>query len=418
MLLDSADPSKRKMHQYWDFDFREPDDPLSHEEYVEELDRLFVQAVQRQLVSDVEIGSYLSGGIDSGAITAVASASLPHMKSFTCGFDLSSVSGYERAFDERSQAEFLAAHLGTEQYEIVLSARDMERSLNAVARHIEEPRVGQSYPNFFAAKLASSFVKVVLSGTGGDELFGGYPWRYLRQTDSLDDSNFVDAYYRYWQRLVSNRELRRIFDSTWSKVESVWTLDIFRNVLAGHQAQREGRLSTDPINASLYFEAKTFLHGILVVEDKLSMANGLESRVPFLDNDVVDFAMKCPIALKLDASQRALRIDENEALDKTSAYFARTRDGKQIMRNVAGRHLPRQVSERFKQGFSSPDASWFRNESKAWVARRLLDRQSPLYEILDPDAVMPLVQEHFDGLKNRRLLVWSLLNMDEVMRDF
>jgi len=100
MLLDSSDRSKRTLHQYWDFDFREPEKPLSHAEYVEELDRLFVQAVQRQLVSDVEIGAYLSGGIDSGSITAVASASLPHMMSFTGGFVFSSARGLELGFDE------------------------------------------------------------------------------------------------------------------------------------------------------------------------------------------------------------------------------------------------------------------------------------------------------------------------------
>ena len=162
-----------KLTRYWDFRFTEPAGQVDAREYREELDRLFQQAVNRQLVADVELGSYLSGGMDSGAITAVASRSYPYLKTFTCGFDLSSASGIELSFDERVKAEAMSARFKTEHYEMVLKAGDMERVLPRLAWHLEEPRVGQSYPNFYAAKLASKFVKVVLSGAGGDELFGG-----------------------------------------------------------------------------------------------------------------------------------------------------------------------------------------------------------------------------------------------------
>lgn len=178
-----------KLTEFWDYDFREPDKPLADEEYREELDRLFRQAVNRQLITDVELGSYLSGGMDSGSITAVAAQSFPYLKTFTCGFDLSSASGIELGFDERTRAEAMSYHFKTEHYEMVLKAGDMERCMPRLARHLEEPRVGQSYPNFYAAQLASKFVKVVLSGAGGDELFGGYPWRYYRAVvnDGFED---------------------------------------------------------------------------------------------------------------------------------------------------------------------------------------------------------------------------------------
>jgi asparagine synthase (glutamine-hydrolysing) len=159
-------------HRYWTWYFCEPERPLTESEYIEELDRLFRQAVNRQLVSDVDVGAYLSGGMDSGSITAIAAKQLPYMKTFTCGFDLSSASGIELSFDERVKAEAMSARFKTEHYEMVLKAGDMERVLPRLAWHLEEPRVGQSYPNFYAAKLASKFVKVVLSGAGGDELFG------------------------------------------------------------------------------------------------------------------------------------------------------------------------------------------------------------------------------------------------------
>ena len=129
-------------------------------------------------ISDVEIGSYLSGGVDSGSITALAGRQLPWIRTFTVGFDLNSASGVEMGYDERSAAEYMSYLFKTEHYEMVLKAGDMERILPKLAWHLEEPRVGQCYPNFYAARLASKFVKVVLSGAGGDELFAGYPWRY------------------------------------------------------------------------------------------------------------------------------------------------------------------------------------------------------------------------------------------------
>ena len=123
--------------------------------------------MSRQLISDVDVGAYLSGGMDSGAVTALASRHLPYIKSFTCGFDLNSASGVELGYDERATAEYMSYVFKTEHYEMVLKAGDMERVMPRLAWHLEEPRVGQSYPNFYAAQLASKFVKVVLSGTGG-----------------------------------------------------------------------------------------------------------------------------------------------------------------------------------------------------------------------------------------------------------
>jgi asparagine synthase (glutamine-hydrolysing) len=366
--------------------------------------------VNRQLVSDVELGAYLSGGMDSGSITAIAAQSFPNLKTFTCGFDLSSASGIELAFDERAKAEAMSAKFKTEHYEMVLKAGDMERSLPAVAKHIEEPRVGQSYPNYYAAKLTSKFVKVVLSGSGGDELFGGYPWRYYRAANCQSFEQYIDQYYLYWQRLVDNRHLQAMFAPVWSEVSHVWTRDIFRDVFATHD--NDFWRPEDYINHSLYFEAKTFLHGLFVVEDKLSMAHGLESRVPFMDNDLVDFAMRCPVGMKLNNLAEVLRINENDPSDKQSTFFQKTRDGKQILRDVMARHIPSETVEAEKQGFSSPDASWFRGESIEFVRRRLIDGSPALYSILDRATVTPLIQQHLNGQQNRRLLIWSLLNVE------
>lgn len=413
-VLDLTNPDAGlRRTKYWDYRFREPENPMRPEEYREELDRLFRQAVNRQLVSDVELGAYLSGGIDSGSITAIASESFSNLKTFTCGFDLSSASGIELAFDERTKAEAMSARFKTEHYEMVLKAGDMERSLPSLAYHLEEPRVGQSYPNFYAAKLASKFVKVVLSGAGGDELFGGYPWRYYRAVVNQDFEHYIDQYYVYWHRLIPNSVLSKVFSPIWSDVKHVWTRDIFRDVFLTHD--NELNRPEDYINHSLYFEAKTFLHGLFVVEDKLSMAHGLEARVPFMDNDLVDFAMQCPVNLKLNNLAEVVRINENEAGSKTQKYFQKTRDGKQILRDVMSRYVPEEISQSEKQGFSSPDASWFKGESIDFVRRKLLDPKAAIYDVLDYSATTDLIQEHFDGRQNRRLLIWSLLNVDQVL---
>ncbi len=401
---------------YWDFSFAEPESPLKDEEYIEEVDRLFQQAVSRQLVSDVDIGAYLSGGMDSGSVTALAARQLPYIKSFTCGFDLNSASGVELGYDERAPAEYMSYLFKTEHYEMVLKAGDMERVMPKLAWHLEEPRVGQSYPNYYAAQLASKFVKVVLSGAGGDELFGGYPWRYYRAVVNNDFEHYVDKYYGFWQRLLPNDSVNKVFAPIRGKVGRVSTRDIFRNVFHQHAASLTR--PEDYINHSLYFEAKTFLHGLLVVEDKLSMAHSLETRVPFLDNELVDFAMKIPSRLKLGNLSKVARLNENEPGPKTKKYFNKTKDGKLILRKVMERYIPQVITEKEKQGFSAPDASWFKGESIDYVRRTLYSDKARIYEYLDRKSVHALVNQHLKGKENRRLLIWSLLNVEKWCETF
>lgn len=406
--LKSKDISKR---EYWDFDFSEPAGIKDEKEYIEELDRLFSQAVRRQLVSDVEVGTYLSGGLDSGSISAIASKEIENLKSFTIGFDLRSASGIELGFDEREVSEYLSYVFKTEHYEMVLKSGDMERCLSSFAYHLEEPRIGQSYPNYYAAKLAGKFVKVVLSGTGGDELFGGYPWRYYRAAGSRCFDEYIDSYYKFWQRLIPNKEIGGLFSPIADEVRNVWTRDIFVDVFR----DRKKSVSSyeEYINHSLYFEAKTFLHGLLVVEDKLSMAHSLETRVPFLDNDLVDFAQKVPVSLKLKNMKDISRIDENETGAKQKKYFQKTNDGKNLLRKVASNYISSDITEGVKKGFSSPDASWFKGDSIELVKNKLLNKDAKIYDYMDYFETTRLINEHLEGRNNRRLFIWSLLNFEE-----
>ena len=404
-----------EIRRFWDFHFREEID-CSEAEAAEELDRLFRQAVSRQLVSDVDVGSYLSGGMDSGSITAIAAQSVPWLRTFTCGFDLRSASGIELSFDERARAEHMSYLFRTEHYEMVLKSGDMERIMPRFAWHLEEPRVGQSYPNFYAAHLASRFVKVCLSGAGGDELFGGYPWRYYRAAVNTGFEDYIDKYYGYWQRLIPEQQLPQVLAPVWDSVRHVRTRDIFRDVFATHAS--ELRRPEDYINHSLYFEARTFMHGLLVVEDKLSMAHSLETRVPFLDNDLADFAQRLPVSMKLRNLGEVVRINENETGAKAVRYFQRTSDGKLLLRRVMSRYVPEEISGGEKQGFSAPDATWFKGESIDYVRRELLAPEARLWNVIDRSAAVALVNEHLEGRENRRLLIWSLLNIEWLMRRF
>lgn len=394
-------------------------DPLEidRDEAADEVHRLFVAAVERQLVSDVPVGSYLSGGLDSGSITTVARAKLGRLMTFTGGFDLSSASGLELGFDERKAAELLSNWLKTEHYEVVLHAGDMEAVLPQLIRALEDPRVGQCYPNHYVANLASKFVKVVLSGAGGDELFAGYPWRYFRGLNGENEDDYFRDYYGFWQRLVDDEQKASFFvPEVLRSTQPTDSFDIFRSVFK----PLRGRLNTraERVDASLYFEIKTFLHGLLVVEDKMSMAHSLETRLPFLDNDLVDFALRLPARVKLENIDRdVLSMDENEP-GKQLLYERRRSDGKVVLRQAMAKVIPRDVASRAKQGFSAPDASWFRGESVDYVNDLLTDRNARVNDVIQPAFIRDTLQQHGSATHNHRLLIWSLLSLEWWLREF
>jgi asparagine synthase (glutamine-hydrolysing) len=416
LTLDLRSGAAPEPKQYWDYPATAEPLTSSEEENTEHLYKLFLNAVTQQLVSDVPVGAYLSGGMDSGSITSVAVRHLPRLTTFTGGFDLTSASGMEFGFDERRTAEMMANRFKTEHYEVVMHAGDMEWVLPELIWHLEDLRVGQCYPNYYVARLASKFVKVVLSGAGGDELFGGYPWRYYRGLNSSDHHDYFRRYYQFWQRLVPDEDKAQLFNAeTNRQIGDHSTFEVFRGVFDSWQGSF--RSSEDYINASLYFELKTFLHGLLVVEDKLSMAHSLETRVPFLDKELVEFAMRVPVRHKLRNIHRAMHVDENQP-GKRLIYEQETRDGKAILRRAMSRLIPPEITERAKQGFSAPDASWFRGESIDYINRLLRNPKALIYEFLTPEYVTGVLDQHCSGHVNRRLLIWSLLSFEWWCRHF
>lgn len=392
---------------WWDYDFSRRDEQLDFNTAREETERLFRQAVTRQLVSDVPVGCYLSGGMDSGSIVGVAAESIPRLATFTCGFDMSAVTGVEANYDERREAEFIACHFKTEHYQQVVNSSDISWALPRLIWHLEDLRLGMSYPNFYVSRLASRFVKVCLSGAGGDELYAGYPWRYYRVFDAVGRDNYLRQYYGFWQRLVPDTERRQLFTDDVNRRIKEW--DTFRTFSRVFTFNRRLHYDTpdEHVANSLYFEIKTFLAGLLIVGDKLSMAHGLEERVPFLDNDLVDFAQRIPIRHKLADLENIKRIDEN-ATRKLRRYqsFA---DGKNVLRRAMSGILPLEVLERRKQGFSAPDESWYRGESLAYVKEVLLNKRAAYRDFINPHFVARIIDEHVTGQANHRLMLWSFL---------
>jgi asparagine synthase (glutamine-hydrolysing) len=354
-----------------------------------ELRGVLQRAVDRQLMSDVPLGAYLSGGMDSASLVVLAARRVPHLHTFTAGFDMSDASPIELATDERADAEIVARDVGTEHYEAVLHAGDMARLLPALVWHLEDLRAGTSYQNFHVARLASRFVKVVLAGTGGDELFAGYPWRYRLLEGITQGRSFSDVYYEYWCRLVPDNMKRELFTTdAFAEARTVSPRDSFEEVTA-HLPELE------PIDRALYFEQRTFLHGLLVVEDKLSMAHSMEARVPFLDNELVDFSLRLPGAMKNSSPA-----------------------GKRLLREAARRFLPSAVVSKRKQGFSPPDRGWFQGRNLQYVREILLDDVTLSRGVIRPSFMEHTIAQHASGAADHRLLIWSLLCLEWWHRAF
>jgi asparagine synthase (glutamine-hydrolysing) len=401
-LLD-AETGHWQHTRYWE-PILEPIAPMETERDLRntaaQLRQLLEQAVQRQLTGDVPMGSLLSGGLDSAAITTIVARLSPApWPTFTAGFELDALQpggqNDEQAGDERQAAWDLSNMLGTRHRELAIDANVLPQCLESVVWHLDDFRAGISYPNYLVNRMAREDVTVVLSGVGGDELFAGYPWRY-EPLLAFDDASvvggvsFENHYYQAWIRLLSESEKETLFTpDAWQALAGFSTHDSFSETLSTCQATR-------PIDRALCFDFKTFLPALLLVEDRLSMAHGLESRVPFLDNDLVDACLPLSASIKL----RAQTPEQS------------TKIAKWILKEALKDLLPANVLERRKQGFTPPDATWYRGAHRPYIESVLLSPTSLERGLFRPEALKALLEEHFTGSKNRRFLIWSLLCLE------
>jgi asparagine synthase (glutamine-hydrolysing) len=378
----------------------------SEQDAVAQLREVLTDAVRSHLVSDVPLGAFLSGGIDSSVVVALMSAvSGARVKTFSIGFD-------EPAFDELAHARRVARHFDTDHHELVVRP-DGLAILDDVISHFDEPFADASaIPTWYVSQLARRHVTVALSGDGGDELFGGYD-RYLPPTrvtqfdryspralrrvagvaaGSLPHGVRGKNFLRHVSRDNPGRYLDLLsFFSVDDKV-ALFTPDLRAAVAGGNPETRLARhfqryAHLPWPSQMMHFDADTYLpEDVLVKVDRMSMAHSIESRVPLLDNEVVAFASTLPAHFKLKEGRR-----------------------KHVLKEVAATWLPRDLVDRRKQGFGVPLSVWFRGNLRELFADTLLASSSLSRGYFQPAFVRRLVDEHLSGRRDHSLRLWQLV---------
>ncbi len=377
---------QHKTYQYWDMKYN----PVATDEdaLAEELYSIFYSSMKRHMISDVEIGATISGGMDSSAIIAIASTYFGKMHTFTGHFNTVGIDAEDRSFSELDDARIISNLFETNHHERLIVPQDVIDTLPQIIWHLEDPKVGMCYTFFTISQLVSSKVKVSLSGTGGDEIFAGYPWRYNLVDNINENSKFDDIYYKWWSRLVADSDKKYFF-----KKDFMRDVDI-EQPRAAYMDIISPASDFTPINRALYFDMKTFLHGFLMVEDKMGMAYSIETRFPFLDKELLDFMQKVPDSLKMK--------------NGTSKY---------ILKKAFGSLLPDDIIYKRKQGFTPPDRTWYKRELKDYINTMLLSPKTMINEYIDPKFIRKTIERHNSGA-DERLLIWSLLFFEGWCRIF
>jgi asparagine synthase (glutamine-hydrolysing) len=400
-------PQGRREERFWDIRFSRRQKSLK--DAAENLRAAVGAALKRQVAADVPIMTYLSGGIDSSAITARTHQEDPTVRAYSCLFDLEGV-GDDRNVDEREFSRAVARELGIEQVELVLPQDDLERSLRPTIVALEEPRMGMAYVNYRIAQRVARDSKVVLSGCGGDEIVGGYVARYAYVRDQMRPppqrtvlGRVADQLLGRWGAAPDVRQpLLTLYGFPVREAEIATAFTRSFLAAAGDYRMRDSvemLLSTcpssDPWDRLMYIDAKTYLHGLLVIEDKLSMAHSLETRVPLLDNEVIDAALTCPWSTLTDGTT-----------------------GKIAFREAIRDWVPALVADKPKMGFGPPDASWYRGRLQPFVRRMLAPERIVARGIFEPAFVARAIEEHMSSAANRLPLIWSLLSFEAWCESF
>jgi asparagine synthase (glutamine-hydrolysing) len=385
---------------YWDISFpRSRRAPL--QELAEEHRSILSKAIRRQMMADVPVQTYLSGGIDSTAITVIARYHRPDITAYSCIFQLDGV-GDDRTVDEREFSRLVAREADLERIELELDPTSLQDCLEDYLRVMEDPRMGPGYVVYRIAQRVARDAKVVLSGTGGDEFHAGYVGRY----QALGLKNLTlwqrcKRHLRCWVRgtpapsgpaEIYRGILNCFFRSQdW---DNVFTPEFLRQTRQLNVSEIINNFvrrcpSSDWRDRVLYVDAKTYLHGLLVFEDKVSMAHSLETRVPLLDNELVDFLLDVPF----------------ETLWQGNV-------GKILFRESVRPMVPPAIYQKPKMGFGPPDASWYRGKLRPWLEELLRPLFTDGRGVFQPGYVRTMLSEHLEGRRNHYHLVWSLLNFE------
>ncbi len=394
----------------------------SEEESIQQLDGLLRDSVRRRMLSDVPLGAFLSGGIDSSSIVALmqAESSRP-VKTFTIGFP-------EAAFNEAEHAKRVAAHLGTEHTELYVDPAGARNLIPELATMFDEPFADSSQiPVALLCRMTRQHVTVSLSGDGGDEVFAGYN-RYVWARALWHKTGWVPRGVRRsaaslvrlchpqtWTAMMSRvapalpapfkerdigDQLYRVADALagadeeelYLRLVSHWseTHDLVRGTHLDPSTPRRSEKSVlfdDLVDYYRYLDTVTYLPDDLLVKlDRASMAVGLEARTPLLDHRVVEFAWQLPLPLKVRAGQ-----------------------GKWLLRHLVARYLPPELLDRPKMGFGVPLAGWLRGPLRAWAEDLLDESRLQKQGFFNPQPIRAKWHEHLSGQRNWHFHLWDVL---------
>ena len=407
-----ADPSGVRIRKYWDFEFNQQS--ISPAEALEKFEHLIEESVRMHLVAEVPLGVALSGGLDSSAILALmskirgADGGSTRIKTFSVGYEEST--SEERDSSEFEYARMAATAFGSEHYEYRLSAKAFEEFIPRLVWHLDEPLADPScIPLHYISKLAREHITVILSGEGADEILAGYNiyGRMLAMNRMNERIPQMSRLAPMLAKFAPSEKLRRYVRMSGQSIE-----DRYRGVCKGFGTESLNHLigadrtssaehsidqiyrnhfrdaaGASPLNRMLYVDAKVWLpDDLLLKADKMTMANSLELRVPFLDHQLIEFAGTLPDNLKIgkEGPKTLLR---------------------QSMRGI----LPTPILDRPKKGFPVPLSSWLRGPLRQFTRDNLMAPQSACRSWLDSATVERMLTEHERGKVDRSQELWALL---------
>ncbi|PYU11620.1 MAG: asparagine synthase (glutamine-hydrolyzing) [Acidobacteria bacterium] len=421
----TAENPQPQVTEYWDLNNVPPENPLGEAQCISQFRELFTETVRSHLMSDVPLGVFLSGGLDSSAIAAVmASLKKEPIQTFSVGYA-------ENQYSELPYGRAVAKHIGAEYNEVILGPEDFFATLPRLIWHEDEPLVWpSSVALFFVSRLASEKVKVVLTGEGGDELFAGYlkyrvalwnlrggplyraivpqfvrqtvrkalssevgpDWmlRKLRHSFLYDPESFEQVYFDNFYAAFPQQQQPQLFDNALN--DELCDVNAYANSMQYFPASG---LNGNALNDLLYLDIKTYLVELLMKQDQMSMAASIESRVPFLDHKVVEFAAGLPARYKLRFSS-----------------------GKYLLRKAMTRDLPPEVLKRNKKGFPTPIRPWLRNQLFEKLKVILTDGRLAERRLVKPGYVEYLLNAHRQGSSSATEGCWRLLNFELWCRIF
>lgn len=403
---------KASIRQYWDAPLPGCTENMGVAYYKSKVYEFLEQSVQRRMIADVPLGVFLSGGIDSSIITGLMSQlSDQPVRTFSVGFD------FGEEYNELEDARLVAEHFDTEHHELLLNDRDMVEVLQKLVYHYDEPfGDAAAFPTYLVSEHARDYVTVCLSGEGGDETFGGYRRysieRFSEYYQRLPKFLKNDIIKRAANALPRSRRIKMVFNTmsiddpivrygNWLTVFNgemkafLFESSFQKNVreFDGYDAYRKyypknGNLSL--LDKIMYVDQKTWLPDTYLEKvDKASMAVGLETRVPFLDHQLVEFVATIP-----------------------SQYKIKGFDTKYILRQAMKDLLPKEVLIKRKHGFAVPTDPWFRGEMKDFIQEILFGDRARSSGFFDFDYIEKLYNDHIRGREDRSTHIWLLLNFE------